>query len=150
MAEVDPSVYQATVSSILEKLLGKLETYALEPHLYQAFAQCLSEYMSALNHHCDICAVPVSPGPRSPPPLPAIAEDLCELHEPLGELDSSDYPSELGSEDAETLSVQSETVSDHGSNLSSRTNSCRLSGGPDSCRLSGGPDSCRLSGVAAA
>ena len=104
MGEVKPSVYQATVRSILEKLLGKLETYAPDPSSYQAAAQCLSEYMSALNHHCDICAVP-----RSPAPLPAIAEDFG--------LDSSDYPSELGSEDAETLSVHSETVSDHGSGI---------------------------------
>lgn len=96
MGEVGPSVYQATVRSILEKLLGKLETLAPEPSLYQAAAQCLSEYMSALNHHCDICAVP----PRSSV-LPAIAEDY---------LDSSDYPSEFGSEDAETLSVHSEAT----------------------------------------
>jgi hypothetical protein len=124
MGEISPSVYQATVRSILEKLLAKLETFAPEPSLYQAAAQCLSEYMSALNHHCDICAVP-----RSPAPLPAIAEDdLCQL-------DSSDYPSELGSEDAETLSVYSETVSEHGSLAS------RLSGGP---RLSGGADDLAL------
>ena len=58
MGEVGPAVYQATARSIVEKLLGKLETYAPEPSLYQAAAQCLSEYMSALNHHCDICAVP--------------------------------------------------------------------------------------------
>ena len=58
MGEVGPAVYPQTARSIVEKLLGKLETYAPEPSLYQAAAQCLSEYMSALNHHCDICAVP--------------------------------------------------------------------------------------------
>ena len=101
MGEVGPSVYQATARSIVEKLLGKLETYAPEPSLYQAAAQCLSEYMSALNHHCDICAVPQAPHNLG---LPAIAEGISEAGV------SSDYPSELGSEDAETLSVHSEAT----------------------------------------
>ena len=113
MGEVGPAVYQAAVRSIIEKLLRKLELYAPDPSLYQAAAQCLSEYMSALNHHCDICAVP-----RSTAPLPAIAEGREASVDPsLYGLDSSDYPSELGSEDAETLSVHSETVSDHSNNL---------------------------------
>ena len=115
MGEVGPAVYQAAVRSIIEKLLRKLELYAPDPSLYQAAAQCLSEYMSALNHHCDICTVP-----RSTAPLPAIAEGReagMGIDPSLYGLDSSDYPSELGSEDAETLSVHSETVSDHSNNL---------------------------------
>jgi len=58
MGEVHGPVYQATVRSILEKLLAKLETCSYEPTIYRGAAQCLSEYMSALNHHCDTCAVP--------------------------------------------------------------------------------------------
>jgi len=100
MGEVVPAVYQETVRSILEKLLGKLETCAPEPSLYQAAAQCLSEYMSALNYHCDICAVPRAS--QAQMSLPAIAESRDESC-----MDSSEYPSELGSEDAETLSVHS-------------------------------------------
>ena len=135
MGEVRAPVYQTAVRSILEKVLAKLETLGAEPLAYQAAAQCLSEYMSALNHHCDICAVPLSPAL-----LPAIAEGpegRFEAHGRLGldpeqlyGLDSSDYPSELGSEDAETLSVHSETaISDHG---------CRLSGAAGSSNLSFG------------
>ena len=45
-------VYQNTVRSILEKLLGKLETHS--PQFYQAAAGCLSDYLSALNHHCEV------------------------------------------------------------------------------------------------
>ena len=78
MGEVSPAVYQAAVKSILDKLLGKLETtFAPEPSLRQAAAQCLSKYMSALNHHCDICAVPLAPAL-----LPAIASGtpLFALH----------------------------------------------------------------------
>ena len=101
MGEVAPTVYQATARSIVEKLLGKLETYAPEPSLYQGAAQCLSEYMSALNHHCDICVVPRA---HSPLVLQAIPEGISEAGV------SSDYPSELGSEDAETLSVHSEAT----------------------------------------
>jgi len=134
MGEVSPAVYQAAVKSILDKLLGKLETFAPEPSLYQAAAQCLSEYMSALNHHCDICAVPLAPAL-----LPAIAEGpegrdgaIGLDPEQLYGLDSSDYPSELGSEDAETLSVHSETISDHGCRLSA------VSGVPQPPRLSAG------------
>ena len=106
MGEVDPTVYQSTVRSILEKLLGKLETWATEPSLYQAAAQCLSEYMSALNHHCDICAMPRAHNRAS---LPAIAEGNSRDESGM---DSSDYPSEFGSEDAETVSVHSETAAD--------------------------------------
>ena len=101
MGEVGPAVYQATVNSIIEKLLGKLETW--EPIHYQAAAQCLSDYMSALNHHCNICAVPRTPVSTQ---LPAIAEGHDENAMGSDVLDSSDYPS--GSEDAETLSVHSE------------------------------------------
>jgi hypothetical protein len=114
MGEVDPAVYQATVRSILEKLLGKLEMYALDPGLYQGAAQCLSEYMSALNHHCDICVVP-----RSPAPLPAIAEGTSRDEAGMSGFDSSDYPSEFGSEDAETLSVHSESTDGRMPRLSS-------------------------------
>lgn len=72
MGEERSHVYQAVVRSIIEKLLGKLETHTLETHtpsVYQGTVQCLSDYLSALNHHCEICVVP-------PPPsaLPAIAE----------------------------------------------------------------------------
>ena len=118
MGEVGPAIYQSAVRSILEKLLAKLETYAsaasagpyVDMGFYQATAQCLSEYMSALNHHCEICAAPQ----RTPPAgLPAIAEEgshahQMDAHDERDYLDSSDYPSELGSEDAETLSVHSE------------------------------------------
>tara|TARA_B110001452_G_C15201701_1_gene417028 strand:- start:92 stop:1516 length:1425 start_codon:yes stop_codon:yes gene_type:complete len=67
MGEERSHVYQAVVRSIIEKLLGKLETHT--PSVYQGTVQCLSDYLSALNHHCEICVVP-------PPPsaLPAIAE----------------------------------------------------------------------------
>ena len=110
MGEVAPSVYQATVRSILEKLLGRLETWAPEPSLYQAAAQCLSEYMSALNHHCEICAMPLRGSIGS---LPAIAEGPPGDEAGMGSdlLDSEDAfdLSELGSEDAETLSMHSDT-----------------------------------------
>ena len=56
MGEERSHVYQAAVRSIIEKLLGKLETHY--PSFYQAAAGCLSDYMSALNHHCEICVVP--------------------------------------------------------------------------------------------
>jgi hypothetical protein len=98
LGEVRPAVYQATVRSILEKLLGKLETMGSEPALYQGAAQCLSEYMSALNHHSDLSAVPHSP--RS---LPAIVEGFD-----YGDF-SSDMYSER-SEDTDTLSVHSDQV----------------------------------------
>uniref|UniRef100_A0A7S2D9H6 BZIP domain-containing protein n=1 Tax=Haptolina brevifila TaxID=156173 RepID=A0A7S2D9H6_9EUKA len=97
MGEVGPAVYQATVNSIIEKLLGKLETW--EPIYYQATTQCLSDYMSALNHHCNICAVP------SRQQLPAIAEGR-ETDMVSDAIESSDYPS--GSEEADWLSVHSE------------------------------------------
>jgi len=100
MGEVRPAVYVGTVRSILEKLLGKLETFSAEPALYQSAAQCLSEYLSSLNHHSDICAVPRSPGAA---PLPAIEEGRD-----YGEL-SSDLYSER-SEDTDTLSVHSEQM----------------------------------------
>jgi len=98
MGEVRPSVYVGTVRSILEKLLGKLETFSAEPALYQSAAQCLSEYLSSLNHHSDICAVPGGTAP-----LPAIEEGRD-----YGEL-SSDVYSER-SEDTDTLSVHSEQM----------------------------------------
>lgn len=96
LGEVRPAVYIGTVRSILEKLLGKLEYFSAEPALYQSAAQCLSEYMSSLNHHSDLCAVQ-----RSPQQLPAIEEgrDYADL--------SSDIYSER-SEDTDTLSVHSE------------------------------------------
>jgi len=74
MGEVHKGLYQQAVRSIIEKLLGKLETLATEPAVYQGAAQCLSEYMSALNHHCDICnnlSLPLAGGAK---PLPAIEE----------------------------------------------------------------------------
>lgn len=58
MGEVNGRLYQSAVRSILEKLLAKLETWSHEPTLYRGAAQCLSEYMSSLNHHCDTLAVP--------------------------------------------------------------------------------------------
>ena len=70
MGEVAPAMYQATVRSILEKLLRRLETWASEPSLYQAAAQCLSEYMSALNHHCNICALAALPSALAGNPCP--------------------------------------------------------------------------------
>jgi len=63
MGEVSQQIYQSTVRSILEKLLGKLESLAPDQMLYRGAARCLSEYMSSLNHHCDTCAVPEGAGP---------------------------------------------------------------------------------------
>ncbi|KAL1530766.1 hypothetical protein AB1Y20_001664 [Prymnesium parvum] len=101
MGEVRPAVYIGTVRSILEKLLKKLESFSAEPTLYQGAAQCLSEYMSSLGHHSDICYVPRSPGAAA---LPAIEEgrDYCDL--------SSDLVSER-SEDTDT-SEQTTTMGD--------------------------------------
>ena len=81
MGEVQPPVYQSTVRSILEKLLAKLETCSYEPSIYRGSAQCLSEYMSALNHHCDTCAAPAALEP--PERLDAIAEAAgeCEFYD---------------------------------------------------------------------
>jgi len=100
LGEVRPAVYQHTVRSILEKLLGKLETMGTEPALYQGAAQCLSEYMSALNHHSDLCAS-VQYAPKFE--LPAIVEGVD-----YGE-SASDLYSER-SEDTDTLSVTSDHV----------------------------------------
>lgn len=94
MREVEANVYKATVQSILDKLLAKLEVWSREPSVYQAAAQCISDYMSALNHHCDICMIPET---YSRSLLPAIAETVM----------SDATTSELGSEDTETLSVHS-------------------------------------------
>ena len=69
MGEERSHVYQAAVRSIIEKLLGKLETHY--PSFYQAAAGCLSDYMSALNHHCEICVVP-------PPPSALAFPEFCE------------------------------------------------------------------------
>lgn len=104
MGEVRPAVYIGTVRSIIEKLLGKLENFSAEPGLYQGAAQCLSEYLSSLNHHSDICSVPRSPGTAQP--LPAIEEGRD-----YGEL-SSDYGDRYSerSEDTDTLSVHSEQM----------------------------------------
>jgi hypothetical protein len=63
MGEVPAHVYQATVRSILEKLLGKLEALSGDQMLYRGAARCLSEYMSSLNHHCDTCVVPCGAAP---------------------------------------------------------------------------------------
>ena len=118
MGEVGPDVYKAAVRSILEKLLGKLETYAPEPSLYQAAAQCLSEYMSALNHHCDICSDIAAPATRvasHSSSLPAIPENACDgadVSHRTGTESESNQLSEIGSEDGETLSVHSENT-DH-------------------------------------
>jgi len=73
MGEVPGEMYQATVRSILEKVLSKLEAWSCEPVLYRTAAQCLSEYMSSLNHHCNTCA---GAGPLASQPhgLGAIAE----------------------------------------------------------------------------
>lgn len=102
MGEVRPAIYVGTVRSILEKLLSKLESFSAETTLYQGAAQCLSEYMSSLGHHSDICFVPRSPGPVQS--LPSIEEgrDYCDL--------SSDLYSER-SEDTDT-SEQTATASD--------------------------------------
>jgi len=99
MGEVPPVVYSRTVRSILEKLLGKLECFSAEPALYQSAAQCLSEYMSALNHHSDICAVP-----KGAATLPSIEEGRD-----YGDHSASDLYSER-SEDTDTLSVHSEQM----------------------------------------
>ncbi|KAL3902616.1 MAG: hypothetical protein SGPRY_011991, partial [Prymnesium sp.] len=103
MGEVRPAVYTGTVRSILEKLLSKLESFSAEPTLYQGTAQCLSEYMSYLGHHSDICSVR-PPGAPIVQPLPSIEEgrDYCDL--------SSDLYSER-SEDTDT-SEQTTTVAD--------------------------------------
>ena len=103
MGEVRPAVYIGTVRSIIEKLLNKLENFSAEPGLYQGAAQCLSEYLSSLNHHSDICSIPRSPGATQ---LPAIEEGRD-----YGEL-SSDYGDRYSerSEDTDTLSVHSEQM----------------------------------------
>ena len=127
MGEVAPAMYQATVRSILEKLLRRLETWASEPSLYQAAAQCLSEYMSALNHHCNICALPqASPAGRS---LPVIPEGRATSRDESG-MDSSEDASEFVSEDGETLSVNSESLSADGAAASIRLLSTDSSGAP--------------------
>eukprot|EP00316_Scyphosphaera_apsteinii_P020770 CAMPEP_0119310392 /NCGR_PEP_ID=MMETSP1333-20130426/19237_1 /TAXON_ID=418940 /ORGANISM="Scyphosphaera apsteinii, Strain RCC1455" /LENGTH=355 /DNA_ID=CAMNT_0007314569 /DNA_START=163 /DNA_END=1230 /DNA_ORIENTATION=+ len=77
MGETPATMYQSTVRSILSKLLAKLETCSHEPTLYRGAAQCLSEYMSALNHHCDTCTVP-SPVGTDYSGLGAIAEADAE------------------------------------------------------------------------
>lgn len=64
--------YVCTVRSIIDKLITKLEVWADDPASYQASMSCLSEYFSALNHHCDICAVATWPAATG---LPAISED---------------------------------------------------------------------------
>eukprot|EP00320_Phaeocystis_rex_P000496 CAMPEP_0119075182 /NCGR_PEP_ID=MMETSP1178-20130426/77747_1 /TAXON_ID=33656 /ORGANISM="unid sp, Strain CCMP2000" /LENGTH=301 /DNA_ID=CAMNT_0007057387 /DNA_START=6 /DNA_END=907 /DNA_ORIENTATION=+ len=105
MGEERTHVYQAAVRSIIEKLLGKLETHY--PSFYQAVAGCLSDYMSALNHHCEICVVP-------PPPsaLPAIAEGSAHGYAESGS-QMTGYSSEGRSEASrseDTLSVCSSRV----------------------------------------
>ena len=72
MSEVRPLVYKRTVRSIIEKLLAKLETFSNEPDMYRGAAQCLSEYMSSLNHHSEMCIV--MPNQAELPALDAIAE----------------------------------------------------------------------------
>ena len=72
MSEVRPLVYKRTVRSIIEKLLAKLETFSNEPDMYRGAAQCLSEYMSSLNHHSEMCIV--MPNQTELPALDAIAE----------------------------------------------------------------------------
>ena len=100
LGEVRPAVYQSAVRSILEKLLGKLETMGYEPALYQGAAQCLSEYMSALNHHSELVQV------VSSPKLPAILEG-CGYGD-FGESASDKYSER--SDDTDTLSVHSDQV----------------------------------------
>eukprot|EP00324_Dicrateria_rotunda_P005498 CAMPEP_0206163444 /NCGR_PEP_ID=MMETSP1474-20131121/11415_1 /ASSEMBLY_ACC=CAM_ASM_001110 /TAXON_ID=97495 /ORGANISM="Imantonia sp., Strain RCC918" /LENGTH=392 /DNA_ID=CAMNT_0053565947 /DNA_START=29 /DNA_END=1204 /DNA_ORIENTATION=- len=99
MGEVRGHTYQGAVRSIIEKLLGKLEHFAVDMTLYQAMAQSLSEYMSALNHHCDMCA---SMQMVQSMPLPAIREGAVY----------DDVSSDMYSERSEdTESVQSEAFS---------------------------------------
>ena len=99
MGEERSHVYQAAVRSIIEKLLGKLETHY--PSIYQAAAGCLSDYMSALNHHCEICVVP-------PPPsaLPAIAEGSAH-----GYADSASQMTGYSSEGRSEASRSEDTLS---------------------------------------
>jgi len=99
MGEERSHVYQAAVRSIIEKLLGKLETHY--PSFYQAAAGCLSDYMSALNHHCEICVVP-------PPPsaLPAIAEGSAH-----GYADSASQMTGYSSEGRSEASRSEDTLS---------------------------------------
>ena len=69
-------------SSILEKLLAKLEHLSHDPALYHDAARCLSEYMSSLNHHCEKCALPPAPVPSEADrsqTLDAIAEADAEV-----------------------------------------------------------------------
>ena len=69
-------------SSILEKLLAKLEHLSNDPALYHDAARCLSEYMSSLNHHCEKCALPPAPVPSEADrsqTLDAIAEADAEV-----------------------------------------------------------------------
>ena len=100
MGEVRAPVYQTAVRSILEKVLAKLETLGAEPLAYQAAAQCLSEYMSALNHHAEICAS----GHEYPPSrssLPAIDEGSALGYQ-------SDHSCSIRSEESLATSHRSE------------------------------------------
>jgi len=107
MREVPGPVYQSTLRSILEKLLAKLETMSSEPALYRGVAQCLSEYMSALNHHCDTCSVPSAEEDLAG--LKAIAETEAEA---LEAFDSSSIASADShhSDSTNNSSVRSERV----------------------------------------
>lgn len=66
-------IYVCTVRSIIDKLIAKLEMWADDPASYQASMSCLSDYFSALNHHCDICTPTATRAAASS--LPAISED---------------------------------------------------------------------------
>merc|ERR1719453_1457148 len=60
MGEAPADVYQSTVCSILDKLIGKLEAFAADPFAYQGATHCLSEYMSTLNHHVSLYVSPLT------------------------------------------------------------------------------------------
>ena len=47
--------YQSTVQCIIQNILGNLAVLGGDPSLFQGATQCLSDYMSALNHHSSIC-----------------------------------------------------------------------------------------------
>ena len=119
MGEVRAPVYQTAVRSILEKVLAKLETLGAEPLAYQAAAQCLSEYMSALNHHCDICRSQSAEYP--PGQLPAIDEGSALGYQ-------SDQSSSRRSEDSsrrseDTLSMLSDADHLYGRDVRARRDS---------------------------
>ena len=47
--------YQSAVQSTIQNILNNLALLGGDPGLFQGATQCLSDYMSALNHHSSVC-----------------------------------------------------------------------------------------------